>query len=57
MDRVRLDRDAFWAQALSAYRDGFQWLRTDEELAEIVSCDAGYDIQDLGSADRGLHPQ
>ena len=46
VDRVRLDRDAFWARALIAYRDGVQWFSTEEEEAEIVARNAGYDIQD-----------
>ena len=46
VERVRLDRDAFWARALIAYRDGFQWFSTEEEEAEIVARNAGYDIQD-----------
>ena len=46
VDRVRLDRDAFWARALIAYRQGFQFFSTDEEEAEIVARNSGYDIQD-----------
>tara|TARA_B100000674_G_scaffold391648_1_gene335696 strand:- start:335 stop:544 length:210 start_codon:yes stop_codon:yes gene_type:complete len=45
IDRVRLDRDAFWARALIAYRQGFQWFSTEEKEAEIVARNAGYDIQ------------
>ena len=45
IDRVQLDRDAFWARALIAYRQGFQWFSTEEEEAEIVARNAGYDIQ------------
>ncbi len=45
-ERVRLGRDAFWARALAAYRDGFQWFSTESELDEIVSRNAGYDMPD-----------
>jgi predicted P-loop ATPase len=46
VDRVLLDRDAFWARALIAYRQGFQSFSTDEELDEIISRNAGYDMPD-----------
>jgi len=46
VDRVLLDRDAFWARALIAYRQGFQSFSTDEELDAIVSRNAGYDMPD-----------
>jgi len=46
VDRVQLDRDAFWARALIAYRQGFQYYSTEEEEAEIVARNSGYDIQD-----------
>ena len=46
LSRVRLDRDAFWQRALSAYRDGFQSYSTDSELDQIVGRNSGYDMPD-----------
>ena len=42
LSRVRLDRDAFWQRALSAYRDGFQSYSTDSELDQIVRRNSPY---------------
>jgi len=43
---VRHGHDASWRRATVAYREGFQWWRTDEGLSEIVCRNSGYDVPD-----------
>jgi predicted P-loop ATPase len=40
--QVSLLRDAIWKRAIQAYRDGYQWYSTDEELEAIKSRNEAY---------------
>ncbi len=46
IDRVQLNRDQLWKRALVEYHKGFQWFSTEAEMDEILSRNAGYEMED-----------
>lgn len=46
LDWLREHRAEIWAQALAAYRTGYDWSHTDEELTEIAERNAGHTVVD-----------